>query len=743
MNEVNTAQGAQAIDAVVKEACETASTNTKRPYYWKCLDENVIRICWGILRKNSLANHCRTLMHTYLFKSPFEVYKLDGDRIHFTPSFADNFDKHFKQFSKDFMDALFVIGVVPFDLIQKENELFYPHVPPPGTYVIQKTYVAETGKSYYRVWRSKKFSIKHNTEQGDARYFWNSHLQNVAPPLNSARAYSGLGGSFSELLEGDFHMKYKDLSQDWYLDKDIYVFDGFGFDPDVDGTINSPLSALIADVVYANSMADIMNTAERRMVNPMLVLQHHKTENPKNDLDPSVEHNVPVYDSNDTGYQGSVAQENIRKELVALQEQMNYANTMSDAAFSSENRRVYQKLREKVIHMENLIKVPLGLEYVNTSRMESGAGSKYLALLDRLNRTITRVFGFPYSMVDNDSGNLRGVQDSYRDHFRNELGKNAETIGKYITFIVNRIWGNIDNYLESGLTNRKPIVDDTHFADIPRRTCATRTKITVNDSKKPLPFPDPDMQIFKEPVDLSSASDQYSQEDRKKRIHSLMQKNKDYQDTLRGEKGPEGTSIDANDLKENKNALIIILPVATHMDAKHLKHAADIEAIDFERYQECMRAKASLGRTPFKRKSSMIQDLLKEINLTPGSEPPRADTTLPESENLGPSAKKRKVEMTPSPAILTEAARRGIITPEQAKEVALGLAKNEGTKTVLPSQTKAKKKDSKSGKAASAKTSRKSATSTSKKQTPDRNTKASKSKKKDDSGKPKESASSS
>jgi hypothetical protein len=667
MNEINGGDDASSIDRITDDLLTRDKSNKKYPQSWSRLNETIIRICWGILLKDSMAHACRTVKNNYLFKAPFQLFNQNGKELHMTPSFAEYFEKYYKQFGRDFLDAVMVLGVVPFSLVQQENGHRYPSIPAPNTYAIQMTYVAETERRYYRVWRPKSYSINFSKTKQIGMFSSSTN----APNMVGGRAFSGLGGNFSEDLSRQLagnSMSCTDTN--WYVDENIYVIDGLGYDPGVDGTVNSPLSAIIADMVFTNSLADRMLQAEEQMTNPIFMMQHHKNVDADTDIDPNVVHNLPVFDSDELSLQAQRSLEMVQEQKVALQKQFALIRKIERKMATGEFGQGDADMREKLLVAPRVISVPKGMEYVRGDGIERHAGNKFMHQQDLMADAIARVFGIPLTMLKN-VGTLRGFQEAHRENFRNQIGEDANLLGTHMTCIFNEIYGHNTQLLDLGLVRCKEVIDDTYFTRLPRGYGSNQeTKIDVQTSK-PLAPVDSKIQMFEETTTTSSTSDTkeelITEKDKAQSVKEMKKRNAEYRKSI-VEKGPEGSSRIRNMTNSYDISYVITIPVAIHAEAKVAKHAWDVGAIDLETYQSILRSKVGLGRMPFKPNPDFVEDVVNTTIRATGSEPPRVDSQKPEGEDLGTTSKKFEQERQPGPGMLTEAVRKRKLTVKEVQE---------------------------------------------------------------------------
>jgi hypothetical protein len=670
------------IDGITEELLTHDESRRKRPQTWACLNESIIRICWDILFKNSMAHGCRTIKSNYLFKPAFQIFTQNGKELHMTPEFGDYFERYYKQFGKDFLDALMVIGVVPYDLVQQENGHFYPRIPAPNTYIIQMTYATESEKRYYRVWRPKKYSVQYSNQKNHG-YGFASGMS--VPHMVGGRAFSGLGGSFTDAMHGQLSgNSFAAAADQWYWDRDMYVIDGLGFDPGVDGTINSPLSAIIPDMVFMNSLSDKMQQAEEQMINPLILMQYHKNVDAETAIDPKVAHNLPVFDSDEFALQTKKNTEMVQEQVVALQQQFAVLRRIEKKMGSAEYDAGDRDPRELMEVSPRVISLPRGLEFVRGDGLERHVGNKFLHQQDVTHDAIARQFGIPLTMLKN-IGVLRGFQEAHRENFRNQLGEDATLLGNYMTFIFNEIYGQNTYLMDTGLLRRKEVVDDTNFTDLPRGHGKLQdVKIDVESTAPLAPV---DAESTKEMFKEKGAAPQpdeaiVTDKDKREAVRELKRKNVEFRKGAI-EEGPEGSTRMRNKSKSKFSSYVITIPVAIHAEAKVAKHAWDVGAIDLETYQTILRSKVGLGRMPFKKNPKFIEDIINTTIRASGSEPPRVDSQKPEGEDLGVTAKKFEQEKKPAPGMMAEAVKKKKLTVREVKEVERpkGLDPNSGEKS--------------------------------------------------------------
>lgn len=704
MDEVNDDVDGAQIDGLTQQLLDNdQSRRRKRAHEWVCLDQRTVRICWQMLFKTSLPHACRNVKFTYLFKTPFRIFDQNARELHMKPEFFQYFERNYKQFAKDFLDAYMVYGIVCYVIVQDKNGHYYPRILAPNTYVIQMAYVTETEKRYYRVWRPTKYSIKHTLRktagQGVGNVF--GGMSTTAPQFIGSRAFSGLGGSIGDAMVGGLGggNAFNSTSKNWYVDEDVVVIDGLGHDPFVDGSINSPLSTIIPDVIFTNSLSTGMLQAEEQLVNPMLIMQYHKNVDADTALDPSLAHNMPVFKSDEMGLQAQRATEMMQEQLEALNRQFSVLRKIEKQMGSAE----YQEDRDprkEVQVTPRVISLPKGLEYVRPDGNERHAGHRYMPQRDHLDDATARIFGIPLTMLRN-VGVLRGFQDAHKENFRNQIGEDATMLGNIMSMIFNEIYGHTSDFAEMGFMRRKEVVDDTHFTDLPKGRMGKNDDTNINiESTRPLPPVEEKLDLFKErnANPKPGPKSVMTEHDRQEKIKDIRRRNVEFRKAM-----SEGKLSDANRRRYvrnetgSKGPVTIIINTSIHAEAKTVKHAWDIGAVTDDDYRSIIRAKIGLGRVPYKPQPKFIDRVVDVTMRAPGSEPPRADAQMPEGEMLATTAKKFEAEQKPSPAILSEAVRKRKISVCDVQEQRGPKIKESNDKKDCASKEPPKKKAKKDG----------------------------------------------
>lgn len=677
MDEINANCETGCIDGLTDKLLNESDVNHRRPTSWVCLDEKTIQICWEILYKNSLAHACRSIKYNYLFKMPFQLFTQEGEEMHLTSEFSVFFENHFKKFARDFLDAFMVIGVVPCVIMQDANGFEYPQVLAPNTYLLQIAYVNETGKRYYRAWRQRKHSI--NQKRNKNKGFFGNESSMGSRRFQGGRAFSGLGGAISDAFNSNQNSNeiLNNVSNNWYVDDDILVIDGLGHDPMSDGNILSPMSAVIPDLVFTNTLTDTFIQAQMQMVDPIFITQHHKMAEPEEQLDPELKQNLPpVFDTDELSYQVRKNKELDKEQTEALKAQ--YKSIRLNRVRNTSN----EANKANIVYTDKTIELPKGLEYVRGDGLERYAGTQFFGQRDRLEESIARAFGISMSMLKINSV-ARGMQESIKENFRNRISDDAEMLATHITYIFNEIYGNGETLLDIGLLRRKEVIDDTQFSKIPKSKSGNEySKVDVVSTQSVAPIDD-NVKIFKDQGNISIDRHNQTIKDRQEKIRALRKKNVEH----RKQAEPEATTKKRK--RRTFGNVIVSINVAIHTDGKTAKHAWDVGAINTETYHSILRAKIGLGRLPSKPNPDYLDQVVSNTIRAPGSEPPRADAYMPESELLGTTAKKFNQEKEPAPGMLLEAVEKKKATPEDIKDL---------NKNKAETPTKKKKKKTKKSK---------------------------------------------
>ena len=124
---------------------------------WTTIDPVLVSKIWhNHLAGDPLSKQARRLI---LQKIGTDItFKRGDDVLELNAEFKKIVDKYWSQFVVDCYDVLQVIGVIPVEFVRAngdENSDLVPIIPKPNTYIIQLSYIADIGRTIYRVIRPK------------------------------------------------------------------------------------------------------------------------------------------------------------------------------------------------------------------------------------------------------------------------------------------------------------------------------------------------------------------------------------------------------------------------------------------------------------------------------------------------------------------------------------------------------------------------------------------------------------
>jgi len=425
------------------------------------------------------------------------------------------------------------------------------------------------------------------------------------------------------------------------------------------------------------------------MLNPYYIIQNHKNVDEGSKPGMIRELHLPVY-SSDELMRTTKDDKMTEEQLAAFNHQL---MCMSEAARHYTSAESTRAPKERLVY-DRFARVPRGFEYAHVSGGEQHVGTKYAAQRSLLDDTIARMFGLSVAMLKPE-GNQRGFLDAFRDNFRNRLCEDAVQLGSYISYIFNQIYAADAMLLVEALDRRKPVIDTSHFTDLPAGHGRMQTDKIDVECNVGLAPPDAPNDLFLESVPARPQELPETRKEKAAAIVELKRKNADFKRAMTEamtEQGPadaHGGSTRFN--RPAKGMFIVTIPVDIHADAKIVKHAFDMGAYTLEEYQQYLRYKMGIGRIPLKEDPAFMNEVVEMVMRTTGSEPPRADTIKPESEDLGAHGTTYKRSLTPSVGVLAAAVKRRRISASTAKEVASQAA----PKPKSQDQSKAPKKPAK------------------------------------------------
>lgn len=676
-----------------------------RAIKWSSLHYGVVSTLRKINLHNSLASRCRMYIIDHLFANDFQIFNSDGKELQMTNEYRKFFYKRYRSFGMAAIDCIMTMGVIPVVMPQHRNGHHYPVVPADDTYIIQVGYALDTEKRYYRVWRPKIYKLTGKNDAANSQISGNMgmFLGGFAPNFHGTGSmgmdlHRGIGGFGGVMGSATGMAGIGGVHENWFIDETVSIMDGFGYDPGVRGEINSPLKSILEDFTFTNTLADRMLTAEYLMTEPIHLLQYHKDQDPDQKIDLSGGKALINYDADEIHIENREGMELTQNQINALSKQTNLIRQAISEKITSDGLfRANQQEKEGIRTTNNQIRFPKGLEYVKGEGQERHVGNKYVPIRQLFDDNLSALYGIPLAIMRN-VGNLRGNQSEQTNIFRQTLKKYAKLVGEIITIAFNEAYEGEELKLEDNVFKRKAVTDDTEFTKLRIRTRDGMNVEILTDDTPSLPAPDDKAAMFRNAaqVNLGSEGNSASRpvdpiKAMQIEIEKLKEKNRNYKRKLheneRGESKNDGDNENDNgdsgatgskkrrkigyssqskkgrskNLASGKGGndvgVIIKIDITSFMDAKGLKHAFDIGALDLEQYQRLWKNRLDIGQFNLKKQSQTAEKILLETLRTVGSAPPREDLMEPESENLGQMAKSFEKDKKIPPGILVDIAQ--------------------------------------------------------------------------------------
>lgn len=384
------------------------------------LDAYTGSTCWSIMENTPTINMCRRTLFSNLFKNGFELTTIGKEKKNSEKEFLQHsMNNGWMEFAYDFISYVLAIGVVPVQINDNKDGSFTPSVVPwlgQHNNALRMTTFLKNNKQQFKVYSTSESVVK--------------EMENVV------------------------------------------VFDGFGYNPDLSGTIKSTISTLIPIVGTIEILTTNMLTAEKIRTNPPIMTEtvETKTTAPAEGVEFDHYCNADMLEATaeNTFFRDetSIAQLNNQKKIY-----MDYFNPKSA---DPENEQK-QKLLDAVLPL------PLGQKIGRQQMPESR--SDYILIIDHLKDEMFNSLGVPRSMFlttgigKNSDNALRLFMDTvlwWREH-----------LTKKFSIIYQMIYGDdeIKNIL--GKRRRKTEVSDNELFLLKSKysTIVTLPVQTTSDEK--------------------------------------------------------------------------------------------------------------------------------------------------------------------------------------------------------------------------------------------------------------------
>lgn len=699
----------------------TMPSENMRPLRWSTISPELAHTLWNIHTKNPLAVRCRALVMSHLFSSNIEVLDSDGKPVIFDTNFFNFFQRRYKEFCYDVYDMYMVFGIVPIVFVQYDNGHYFPCVPKYGSFKLQCAYAVDRERMYFRVMRPKALKVYKNDDEGgvvpgkrsigglvdnvQTRAAWEVGSTAKCPTSYNLNGSSATGGHVS-WTDSPFG---GDLGE-WVADKAVHIITGLGSDPGIDGELRSPLSSLVGHLVLTSSLTRYMLVSERRMTDPPMTMQFHKTEDP-DDLEKYRKYTVDsqfdpnnAFSADRAAIAATDAQLRAVRDHLYLRDIENRHNlgVQDQAATSADAMRIHAG--------ESTVCVPKGLEYVKNDSNVTQAGNKCIPMMALTDDHTSGVYGVPLPLLRN-AGALRGNIAGQNEIYRNTLIFNANMLGSIATTAFMHIYVHDGGEYCDTIFGRKAFVDDTQFVSFGLDEAQKHgVEIIEDDTATTAPAPPLSSVIVDGKTKNTVESNNITEEDVERAVTKILAENADAsaRATVKGGKKrarktkaailtPEKERTE--DAAPPTTNFVVKINVSHLMNDKMLEHLFHTGAVDMTTYQNMLLNRNGFSAMQFKKPPTTAQKLIGDLMRDPAAPAPREDSYQPEGVGLSdPSMKSRRIVPT---GVLLELARfNGDVDKWEASKKQEEAASHQRTTAAIKKKRKREAEDKKADKKA-------------------------------------------
>lgn len=327
------------------------------------LNYSQIALCRKIINHHPQCKKCLEALYNRLFKYDIEV-KLGNKRVTLSKATKSHISKHYVKFCKDFIACYYEMGIVPVSIAQLKDGTRYP--------VVMK----EMG--YVSVYVDTK------ERKGKGYRFYKLYSKSTGQRLNQ--------------------IKY---------DKSTIIFDGYGHDPDFDGSINSPISTCIPIITFAEKIFHCAFVTAEENCRPMLITEVNDPEQYRNAH--SLESNVAFelwYGDRDRQNENAVL-DRIRVNRVEakmMEEYNSMYNQMWNKIFAGSGMRTTGSSTSRPPPMQ-VRNIPVG-QTVASNVPRAVSRNDILEISEREEEIISAIFNVPKTLFAGEQRTVGGVKAS-------------------------------------------------------------------------------------------------------------------------------------------------------------------------------------------------------------------------------------------------------------------------------------------------------------------------------------------
>jgi len=194
-------------------------------------------------------------------------FKYKGDVLELTDEFKSVVDQYYMKFSKKALEQILTFGFIMFTLVTLQSRHIVPQIVEHSMFDVGIYPCEKSAQQCYLV-RKRKHLPDNYTSQGFGRQYFPS-------------SYDGQNEAFDvrETTARRIDMRTYRIGTEEY-DGGIFVWDGFGYDPTLDGKITSAVAMTMDDITYLNTLKTVYleHHQKLRSFKPMVELATAKED---------------------------------------------------------------------------------------------------------------------------------------------------------------------------------------------------------------------------------------------------------------------------------------------------------------------------------------------------------------------------------------------------------------------------------------------------------------------------------
>ncbi|MAD25917.1 MAG: hypothetical protein CMO44_17280 [Verrucomicrobiales bacterium] len=429
---------------------------SKPKEYRSIISASKIKSLRSLYFNNTFVFICRNLIHSKIFENGLCLRSSQAKNCKNNPLTDQLMNNHWLPFARDIIDSIVCIGLVAIRYKEVSGDMI-PYVPQAGTYEIHVVTDAE-GKARYE-------------------FFSNDKPINIENPTENA-----------------------------------FVLNGFGYDPERNGRLNSTIQALYPTIEFMSALHDYALQAEKIRSNPPIIMQKKAENNTQAQEGLHFDHFVDG-DSVKVSIHNQYTRDSADIKQLQNQQQL-FLNAIRGAEDGESNN--------SETALKNM--VPLPNQYSVGTTLEPSSRTDFVSILRLNQETICALIGVPRSMIINDSVTRADIQGSH-DVFRQTLIFWKKTISNTLSKVYYMIYEQYERERIASSSKRRKVSNLNDFvkSSLVRIEIPTVPYVSNNELRSLYLHGVISWKYYGEymlrnaslPVDILQTKDPWSQDDRK------------------------------------------------------------------------------------------------------------------------------------------------------------------------------------------------------------------------------------